>query len=432
MRSFLIISLLFSVLGVNGQVTPNPKIKKKSTNDVFINKLEITDTETIVSMQFVSKTAENQLKEYFDQNPKEKEKFGQMNPMMRNLMLQQMMMGTTASTISFQPSSFLKVGDGKKYKFIKAENIPTAPDRKDAEPGKKYFFKVYFEKLPKGYEIIDLIESDLDVNEGMTYWNFIGISIVNPAEGKETKTLATKSTESISNFKLYGKVLDLDSNKPLAAKIVCYDAKTKEKIDSMRTSRSGYYEFLVNNEDIIFTIESDGHNSLEENFGLGPFVSKGSFEKDIYLETAMVLDTKKEEALVKEPVVEPISEPKKKDLGEAIDKVAFKLDKVYFNLGQANVLPDSYTQLDALADHLKENPDLKIQIEGHTDKIGDPKANKKLSLDRAYNVRQYLVNKGIAGERIKFLGLGDTMPVSKGNDEESRSKNRRVEYKIIE
>ena len=188
MRSFLIISLLFSVLGVNGQVTPNPKIKKKSTNDVFINKLEITDTETIVSMQFVSKTAENQLKEYFDQNPKEKEKFGQMNPMMRNLMLQQMMMGTTASTISFQPSSFLKVGDGKKYKFIKAENIPTAPDRKDAEPGKKYFFKVYFEKLPKGYEIIDLIESDLDVNEGMTYWNFIGISIVNPAEGKETKT----------------------------------------------------------------------------------------------------------------------------------------------------------------------------------------------------------------------------------------------------
>ena len=161
-------------------------------------------------------------------------------------------------------------------------------------------------------------------------------------------------------------------------------------------------------------------------------MEKTNEEISFYYKQGFKKYTKKEEALVKEPVVEPISEPKKKDLGEAIDKVAFKLDKVYFNLGQANVLPDSYTQLDALADHLKENPDLKIQIEGHTDKIGDPKANKKLSLDRAYNVRQYLVNKGIAGERIKFLGLGDTMPVSKGNDEESRSKNRRVEYKIIE
>ena len=57
-QSFLFI-FLFSFFSVSAQVTPNPSIRKKSTSDVYINKLEITDTETIVSMQYVSKSAED-------------------------------------------------------------------------------------------------------------------------------------------------------------------------------------------------------------------------------------------------------------------------------------------------------------------------------------------------------------------------------------
>jgi outer membrane protein OmpA-like peptidoglycan-associated protein len=105
---------------------------------------------------------------------------------------------------------------------------------------------------------------------------------------------------------------------------------------------------------------------------------------------------------------------------------------VYFQIGESNVLPESFEQLDNLVTYLKENFNLKIQIEGHTDNQGDSKANKKLSLERAYNVREYLVSKGIAGKRIKFVGLGDVQPISANDTEESRKLNRRVEYKIID
>ena len=76
--------------------------------------------------------------------------------------------------------------------------------------------------------------------------------------------------------------------------------------------------------------------------------------------------------------------------------------------------------------------ELKIQIEGHTDNRGRKEANKKLSLDRAFKVREYLLNKGIAGDRIKFKGYGDTRPVVTNDNEENRKLNRRVEYKILE
>jgi len=150
------------------------------------------------------------------------------------------------------------------------------------------------------------------------------------------------------------------------------------------------------------------------------FFNKGSFQRDIYLEP-----------LKKEELTETKTEI---PVGEKLDSAAtgFKLDKVYFNLGDATVLPESYDQLNQLADYLKNNPKLKIQIEGHTDNRGDADANKKLSLDRAYKVREYLVNKGIPGERIKFKGYGDTRPVVTNDKEENRRLNRRVEYKILE
>ena len=96
------------------------------------------------------------------------------------------------------------------------------------------------------------------------------------------------------------------------------------------------------------------------------------------------------------------------------------------------ILENSFEQLNLLAVYLSENKGLKIQIEGHTDNQGDPTQNKKLSLERAYNVREYLVKKGIDGKRIKFVGYGDTKPVAENTSEEARKSNRRVEYKILE
>ena len=147
MKQVLIIIFFFANLGVDAQVTSNPKIKKKSTKDVFINKIEITEDRTVFSMQFVAKTPKETVKEYLEDNPEDKKELQNMDPFMRNLYLQQMMQRVGNSTISFQPNSYLRTSNGKKYKFIKAVDIPVAPNRKDVESGKKYFFKVYFEKF---------------------------------------------------------------------------------------------------------------------------------------------------------------------------------------------------------------------------------------------------------------------------------------------
>lgn len=431
MKQIITFLLLFLSLGVDAQLTLNPKIKKKSTKDVFINKIEITEQWTVFSMQFVAKTSKEILEEYLKDNPKEKEQLQNMNPMMRNMILQQFMQQQSTSTISFQPSSYLKTSDGKKYKFIKAVDIPTAPNRQDVESGKKYFFKVYFDKLPKGYETIDLIEHNSDRADNFTYWNFFGISINNPAENTKPKSLAAAPKEEIADeevqdFKLFGKVIDAVSNKPISAKILCYDAKTQQIIDSVQTSKSGSYEFVIASSEVLYKISSSGYDKMEESFDVGAFLKKGSFQKDLFLEPVAQPKV--------EPEVKPSEEIKEEKIGVPVnpEKSTFKLDKVYFDLGESNVLPESFEQLDNLATYLKENPSLKIQIEGHTDNQGDSKANKKLSLERAYNVREYLVGKGISGNRIKFVGLGDTQPVSANDNEENRKLNRRVEYKIID
>lgn len=300
MKRILFIIFLLAGLGVDAQVTSNPKIKKKSIKDVFINKIEITEDRTIFSMQFVSKTPKETLEELFRENPELKEEMQNMSPMLRNMYLQQFLQ-QTSNTISFQPTSYIRTADGKKYKFIKAVDIPTSPDRKKVELDKKYFFKVYFEKIPKGFEIIDLIENNVDRADGMSYWNFFGITINNPDADTKPKALAATPKEEVEDevavdFKLFGKVIDAVSNKPISAKILCYDAKTQQIIDSVQTSKSGSYEFMINAEEVLYKISSAGYDGMEESFDVGAFLKKGSFQKDLFLE----------------PIAQPKAEPEVK------------------------------------------------------------------------------------------------------------------------
>jgi outer membrane protein OmpA-like peptidoglycan-associated protein len=437
MKKILLLIFTIAFFGVNAQVTINPKIKKKSTNDVIITRVEIKDQQTIVSLQFTAKTKQEALKELLQERPDLKEELQQMEPFSRQLALSQLMRQIGNATISFQTGSFLKTTDGKKFKFLKVTGVPASPDRIDAEPGKKYPFKVYFEKLPPGYQQIDLIEFKSDKVDQMTYWNFIGISInnpplnnqkepeVKPEESEEEPEEVEKTADYFTEFKLFGKVIDSETNKTIPAKIICKNTLTNEVIDSVITSKSGYYEFILEDKPYEFSIASDGFEGINEEFKPGVFMKKGKFERDIFLE-------KKRKQTEVEPIEKPV-EVEEKPIGEKTNvSSTFKLDKVYFNLGDSKVLPESYEQLDALAKHLIDNPELKIQVEGHTDNQGDKDENWKLSIDRAFNVREYLVSKGVAGNRIKFRGFGDTKPVSSNNLEENRKLNRRVEYKILD
>ncbi|MDX5339550.1 MAG: OmpA family protein [Cyclobacteriaceae bacterium] len=110
---------------------------------------------------------------------------------------------------------------------------------------------------------------------------------------------------------------------------------------------------------------------------------------------------------------------------------AVLLDNVNFKRGTSELEKDQTEKvLSDLADFLKENSELKIRINGHTDNVGDPGLNKKLSLERAGSVRDYLISHGVEFERIRISGWGGTRPIASNVTEAGRAKNRRVELVV--
>lgn len=110
---------------------------------------------------------------------------------------------------------------------------------------------------------------------------------------------------------------------------------------------------------------------------------------------------------------------------------AVVLRNVFFKIDSYELLPESMSELDRLVALLKSNPTIQIALEGHTDNVGSEQYNLNLSEDRAHEVHHYLVNKGIASERISYKGYGFSRPVSENDSPEGRAMNRRTEFRII-
>ncbi|HMR55803.1 MAG TPA: OmpA family protein, partial [Cyclobacteriaceae bacterium] len=92
--------------------------------------------------------------------------------------------------------------------------------------------------------------------------------------------------------------------------------------------------------------------------------------------------------------------------------------------------PQSFPELDRLAQILEENPSIKIELQGHTDNVGNKVALQELSENRVMAVRTYLVNKGVKKDRITGKGFGPNKPIAPNDTEENRQRNRRVEFQI--
>lgn len=109
-------------------------------------------------------------------------------------------------------------------------------------------------------------------------------------------------------------------------------------------------------------------------------------------------------------------------------KGSIALHNILFDTGKATLKSESNGPLDVIADVLKSDATLKVEIQGHTDNVGAAAANLKLSQDRAAAVKAYLVQTGgIAAARLTTAGLGDTKPIADNATEEGRAQNRRVE-----
>jgi outer membrane protein OmpA-like peptidoglycan-associated protein len=109
------------------------------------------------------------------------------------------------------------------------------------------------------------------------------------------------------------------------------------------------------------------------------------------------------------------------------------LQKVYFDSDSATIKSQSYAVLNAVADTVVKHPDITLlRIDGHTDDSGNAKRNRKLSRKRALAVATYLSKRGVASSRMKAAGFGESRPLMDGKSDEARSRNRRVEFKILE
>jgi outer membrane protein OmpA-like peptidoglycan-associated protein len=107
------------------------------------------------------------------------------------------------------------------------------------------------------------------------------------------------------------------------------------------------------------------------------------------------------------------------------------INNIYFKTNSSEIDEKSKLVLDAFTQWLQENPNVSIEIQGHTDDLGNNSDNLALSQDRAYSVMEYIALKGVKASRVKFKGYGETKPKVKNDSVENRAKNRRTDFMIL-
>lgn len=210
--------------------------------------------------------------------------------------------------------------------------------------------------------------------------------------------LITKTPTAIVGYVYDAETKDLI----LDAEIQLVNLKTNEVVTSVRPHKRFHYYtlFVPDTEEVILGVYKKGYLFVSELVKIPPNQKYTEIRRDFYLK--------------------PIKKGEK-----------LSLYNIYFDPGKWDIKPESYPELDRLAQFLKDNPGVYIEISGHTDNTGDPSTKKELSLRRANAVKYYLVRKGIPESRMTTKGYGPDRPVASNETEEGRRLNRRVEFEII-
>jgi outer membrane protein OmpA-like peptidoglycan-associated protein len=203
-----------------------------------------------------------------------------------------------------------------------------------------------------------------------------------------------------------GRIINADTKEELTAKITYQSLPFGNKVGVINNST---YSFpMFDRERYSITVESPGF--VTAKYMLDPSeASEQKLVKDIELVHGTAVAKKKHEA------------------GHVM-----LLNNLIFQLAKSKIEPESYPELDMVVNMLKENPKMVIQLEGHTDYLGDPGKNLKLSQQRVDAVKSYLIAKSVNKNRVKTKAFGGTTPLSKDNTPEAHRSNRRVELRVLE
>jgi len=266
---------------------------------------------------------------------------------------------------------------------------------------------------------------------------------------------------------VYGKIFNADTKQPMSAKLY-YDLVPGEENEgnAISSPEDGSYKI------VLAYGKMHQIRASEDNFfpmlDTVDFTSVGSYKevhRDIYLNPADKYASKNEERINIDSIEIDIDDnangdkniadvagtqkgadangkTKKVKLGAEIvsskgskitleEGVIVSMGNILFNFNKAILRAESYKQLDKAAKILKAYPNMAIELSAHTDNVGGYNYNIKLSEERAYSAREYLLSKGIEGARIQPKGYGEVKPIATNNNEAGRQQNRRVEFRIL-
>jgi outer membrane protein OmpA-like peptidoglycan-associated protein/tetratricopeptide (TPR) repeat protein len=198
-----------------------------------------------------------------------------------------------------------------------------------------------------------------------------------------------------------GKVFDKKTNAGLPSAVELTDLKTGNLISKLQTNEDGnYLVTLPVGKEYAFNVNRKGYLFYSDNFLLAKNTSDSDFIVNIPL--------------------------------QSIEKGAtIVLKNVFFETGKFELKKESKSELDKLVKLLNENPNLKIQIDGHTDNVGQEKDNLILSTNRAKTVVGYLLTKGINTLRLTYKGFGSAAPLAENKTEIGKALNRRTALSVI-
>ncbi|GAB3274679.1 hypothetical protein GCM10027347_47710 [Larkinella harenae] len=193
-----------------------------------------------------------------------------------------------------------------------------------------------------------------------------------------------------------------------------------KKVFRGQSSAGRPFTFTLGRSDtVVVTTTAKGYYTVEEVLFV-PCDSCANYEH-----IALMEKRKNEKAV---PTKEPETDSIFYDL-KVNDRI--RLDNVYFDQSSYVLRKESYPQLDRLLNTLRRFPKLVIEIAGHTDNVGDRRLNQSLSENRARVITNYLIQRGIAENRLQYQGYGDTRPAAPNDNEANKKKNRRVEFTVL-